>query len=99
MDINKCISTVSREEALLQGNLITNKKLKCEEKLLFLYGFLQNNGINIYKHPNIIKNLRLLCDDCCPATLTTTEITDEFEMSVDIICSDNIIAESFVIYG
>lgn len=98
MDIKKCISTISGKEALLQGNLINDKKLKCNEKLLFLYSFLEKQGINIYVYPNVIKNIRVLCNDCCPTDVIANPIEDELEMTVEIVCSDSIIAESFVIY-
>jgi hypothetical protein len=100
MDIKKCIASKSGEEAKNQSNLIKDRKLKCDEKLLFLYSFLEKQGINIYKYPNIIKNIRVLCNDCCPTDVISINnpIEDELEVSIEIVCSDNILAESFVIY-
>lgn len=91
-----CISGLQEEEVILNKNLFTNSKLTCENKLLFLYGFLEKQGINIYKHENIIKNIRSLCNNCNSDIVDVKNV--EFYLDVDIICSDNILAESFIIY-
>lgn len=99
MDLNECIVQYSTEEADLQSNLFKDNKIKCKERLLFLYGFLEKQGINIYKHDNIVSNIRSLCGNCNNTNVTTTLPTDDLNVTIEIICSDSIIAESFVVYG
>lgn len=100
MDLSTCFAKVSVEEADLQSNLFKDNDIKCKERLLFLYSFLEKQGINIYKHNNIVSNIRSICGSCNGSSTVMPELhTDDLNVSIEIICSDSIIAESFVIYG
>lgn len=97
--MNICLHNIASRESLLSQNLLDSSKLKVDEKLLYLYTFLENNGKNVYKYPNIISNIRRICGNCCTDSFTN-KANKESDLLVTIIasCSDSVLAEGFVIY-
>ena len=66
--------------------------------MLYLYVFLENSGINIYKHSNIVANLRKLCGNCCSDTSYTNNKESDLVVTITASCSDSVLAEGFVLY-
>lgn len=93
-----CIKDIAYKEAIHSMNLINNSSLKCDEKLLYLYKFLENNSINIYKHINIRSNLIRICGCSISEEKIDKSVISDLKVSIQISCSDSILAESFVIY-
>lgn len=94
--IDCCLSENAVKEVELTNNLFHSNKLSCNNKLLFLYSFLEKQGININKYDNIVKNINQICGKSCNDDVSTISV--DFYLEVEIVCSDSIIAESFVIY-
>lgn len=93
-----CIPKISSKEAILQNNLMPNAEIKCKERLLFLYNFLETLGCNLSLYPTVVNNIKSICgNSCCDGTTSTTGRSD-LVVNIRIQCDDSILAESFVIY-
>jgi hypothetical protein len=91
-----CLPSISAKTSILEGNL--RKGNVSYEKLLFLYNFLESNGILLEQHPKIVSNVKKICGiNCC--TEEQTAIQSGLVIDVQVSCDDTgIIAESFVLY-
>jgi hypothetical protein len=99
MDLTCCIPKISAREALLHNNLMSDEGIKCKEKLLFLYNFLELQGCNLNLYPKVVSNVKAICgNSCCDTVVTTSLISTDLVVDIKISCDENIIAESFVIY-
>jgi hypothetical protein len=97
--LNCCLPTISAKESLIESNLF--KGNICYERLLFLYSFLENNGILLEQHPKVVSNVKKICGvNCCTVDdIEGTVLQSGLVVDVQVSCDDvGIIAESFVLY-
>lgn len=92
-----CFSEVGSKSATAKKNLFTTKQYDNCEKLLYLYRWLESNGKNLNFYPNIISTIKEICPTvtCCE---TEDEVTEGLSFTVKLVCSDDILADSFIIY-